>query len=649
MKIRVRIAAGIIGAFVIFVSACSEFEKPKTEKFYSKTRPPNAQEFRWANGKFPESFDPATASAPPETDVVRALYDGLTDTEPQTLNAIPAIAVNWKSSEGDKVWTFTLRTNAKWSNGKTVNADDFVRSWKRLAEMGEGVSQNDLLKNIVGMDVPTEIRKPSDMDQTAELDSQNMRSNRLSEKRQFDTPGSRPRPTSSNKGRSVEEDGQRNINPTQTSESRIDVKHEEREKLGVEATGEFELKVTLHQPDKDFPKLAAHPVFRPVYQNGDEFKENKLNPRIVTNGAFTITSVADSGISLKRSTHYWNKDRVKLETVRFIPTTDAESALQAYRDGRVDAVTNAQFEPLVLKLLTPFSDFRRVTHSALNFYEFNRQKPPFNDRRVRQALAISIERERLTRDEMDGATVPADKFLPFSPNGKKGKLGLNATKARELMRSAGFANGERFPTVRLVVNRNNIQQRIAKSVARMWKKELNIETDVIVKETSEIEKFRSEGDFDVLRRGVVLPTSDETANMLAIFKPTRINKPDSAKGPKSNRDKAEPDTNGLKEPPGDSTKPVLESERSLPGDSNDGNLSDRYSGELIIDIGGHDYILTEDEALLEVPGIPLYFPTSYSLVKPYVIGFEMNTLDAPSLKDVEINSSWQPEKTKSES
>ena len=53
-------------------------------------------------------------------------------------------------------------------------------------------------------------------------------------------------------------------------------------------------------------------------------------------------------------------------------------------------------------------------------------------------------------------------------------------------------------------------------------------------------------------------------------------------------------------------------------------------------------LLTEDDAIYELNAIPLYFPTSYSLVKPYVKGFEMNGLDAPSLKDVSIDSGWQP-------
>jgi hypothetical protein len=52
---------------------------------------------------------------------------------------------------------------------------------------------------------------------------------------------------------------------------------------------------------------------------------------------------------------------------------------------------------------------------------------------------------------------------------------------------------------------------------------------------------------------------------------------------------------------------------------------------------------------MELPAIPLYFPTSYSLVKPYVLGFETNTLDAPSLKEVRIDNNWQPIKSEKES
>ncbi len=55
-------------------------------------------------------------------------------------------------------------------------------------------------------------------------------------------------------------------------------------------------------------------------------------------------------------------------------------------------------------------------------------------------------------------------------------------------------------------------------------------------------------------------------------------------------------------------------------------------------------ILTEEQALEELPAIPLYFPTSYSLVKPYVRGFDMNPFDVLSLKNVQIDNNWYPSK-----
>ena len=60
-------------------------------------------------------------------------------------------------------------------------------------------------------------------------------------------------------------------------------------------------------------------------------------------------------------------------------------------------------------------------------------------------------------------------------------------------------------------------------------------------------------------------------------------------------------------------------------------------------------ILTEEQALGEMLAIPLYFPTSYSLVKPYIQGFVINILGAPSLKDVRIDNNWRPKTAKGES
>ena len=632
-KFNVQFVA-LVFLSVLFIS-CSELEKPKTEEFYSESAPPLKKEFRWSNGKQPNTFDPAFVSAPPETDIVRAVYDGLTETDSKSLKALPAISYEWTSSQGDKVWTFKLRKNAKWSNGKSVLAGDFVQSWKRLAELGDKLPSRELLKNIQGFKEGLDKSKKDERSVPKDI-----LKNQKEENEKAIIKGSEPQ-------KPKEDSNDILLNKKEVAVPEIEVKVEQAEmpelankkgvdkskknELGVKAIDDYTLRVTLIQPDSEFPKLVAHPVFRPVYADGVEFKDKTLKADIITNGAFSITSVNNKEVSLKKSKNYWNKDKIKLELVKFVSAKDADSALRAYREGEVDAVTNIDFKPLALKLLTPYVDFKRTTHSALNYYEFNRKKPPFNDRRVRKALAIAIERERLTNDKMEGATKPAYNFLPFNIPKNELKLTRNSSEAKDLLEKAGFPDGENFPEVKLVVNRNNIQKNIAESVAQMWEKELNIKTQIIVKEKDEFEEAKESQDYDLLRQGVVFPTADETANMISIFKPSKA---DAEKGIK----------------PGEKTPAPFETNLPAYENSNSNSILtavgvEENSDDLIVDIGDEKYILKEEDALTEVPAIPLYFPTSYSLVKAYVSGFEINALDAPSLKEVDIDSNWKPDKS----
>jgi oligopeptide transport system substrate-binding protein len=577
----------------VFTAGCENTLTPKPEPFYGETKPPTKQEFRWSNGKLPTTIDPAFASASPETDVVRAIFDCLTDLNATTLKPQKSLAIDWKSSEDFKTWTFQLRRDAKWSNGESVTAKDFARSWKRLATLGDKVSHRNLLKNIVGMNV-----------------------SQLNEERDI----------------FVEESGNNSANvkvKEPSAEHIVETKANEKTKFGVEAIGAFSLKISLLEPDKDFPSLVAGPMFAAVYDE-KEFDANKLNAGITTNGAFRINSIGNDGITLDRSANYWDKENVALTRVKFIPIETAENALQAYKSGEIDVLTNFYFEPLALKLLKPFNEFHRTKHSAINLYEFNLQQKPFDDVRVREALAISLDRKRLTEDEMDGATEPAFSFSLFN---EAMPFRQNIPKAKQLLVDANFTNGENFPKIRLIVNRNDMQKRVAKAIAAMWKKNLNIETDIIVKENGDFETAKTNGEFDLIRRGIVLPTANETTNMLAIF-PPRVK---SAK-----------------------VEIPVETTNSNVGNSNvnAANTEVANSGTNV-NIGTNSHIqleiekpveekiiLNEVEAIAEIPAIPLYFPKSYSLVKPYIQGFETNVLDAPSLKNVKIDENWQTNKTK---
>lgn len=573
----------------------------------------------------PKSFDPATAAAPPETDIVRAVYDGLTDTDAKTLEPVPAVAARWTASEDFKTWTFYLRKDARWSNGESVTAKDFVRSWQRLASLGEKVAQRKLLKNIIGMDsenvLPVFASEDIDFSAAPITPAGRLLTQNLQTAANVNTANV----SSPEKAKSDEKKTE-----IPKAENKTDQKTgKEAVKFGVEAVDNYTLKVSLAQPDKDFPSLVAHPIFRPIYGDGKEFEAAGLNANIVTNGAFRIFSIGRDGVTLDRAEYYWNRQEINLERVRFVPTESAETALEGYRAGEIDAITNANFEPLALKLLTPYDDFRRTKHSALNFYEFNSKNKPFSDRRVREALAIAIERERLTEDEMDGATEPAFNYLPFD----EPKLEHDIEKAKNLLAEAGYPASEKFPVVRLLINRNDLQRRIARSVARMWEKNLNVKTEIIIKEGEEFETAAKNGDYDLIRRGIVLPTTNETTNMLALFS--------------SGEGKTE-QTEGENEQNSTETETEKQTSAYKPAEANSNTAAKDKTAETELDElnvqseSGERPILTEEQAFAELPAIPLYFPTSYSLVKPYVLGFETNVLDAPSLKSVKIDNNWQP-------
>jgi ABC-type oligopeptide transport system substrate-binding subunit len=120
------------------------------------------------------------------------------------------------------------------------------------------------------------------------------------------------------------------------------------------------------------------------------------------------------------------------------------------------------------------------------------------------------------------------------------------------------------------------------------------------------------GDYDVARRSLVMQTTDEETNMLELFDGETTEETDASAS--------------------DAARQV--SPAATPATEGAAAAQARALQEAPI--------LSETQALRELPAIPLHFASSYALVKPYVDGFESNLLDAPSLKHVGINNEWRP-------
>jgi hypothetical protein len=140
----------------------------------------------------------------------------------------------------------------------------------------------------------------------------------------------------------------------------------------------------------------------------------------------------------------------------------------------------------------------------------------------------------------------------------------------------------------------------------------------VAKSWDEYESAMRAGEFDIVRRGVVLPAADEIVSMSLMF--------DS--GLAAEKSVQPPAIEGMSEK--GLQRPASPLEAPTPGKEPQATIP----------------ALTEAEAIANFHAIPVFFASSYTLVKPYVRGFDANLFDAPSLKSVKIDTKWQlPPKT----
>lgn len=84
------------------------------------------------NATEPEYIDPGQATGHPDGRIIGALFDGLTEYDPVDLSPRPGLAESWEAHPDGRGYTFQLRRNAVWSNGRAITAQDFVWSWERV-------------------------------------------------------------------------------------------------------------------------------------------------------------------------------------------------------------------------------------------------------------------------------------------------------------------------------------------------------------------------------------------------------------------------------------------------------------------------------------------------------------------------------------
>jgi oligopeptide transport system substrate-binding protein len=390
-------------------------------------------DYTFNNGTEVATLDPARVTGVPEGRIIKALFEGLVVKHPRTLKPMPGMAESWSVSEDLLTYTFYIRKDAKWTNGEPVTAHDFVYSWKRFLKAQTAAEYAYQLWYVQGAEAYTK-----ENDENGEpLNS-------------FDT-------------------------------------------VGIKANGDYILKVKLKSPTPFFMDLMAfYPMF-PVnktnieeamarWPDNNEWEMQWLRPEnLVTNGPFTVEyRRVNDRIRLKKNPDYWDADNVAMNTIDALTIEQAGTALNTYLTGSTHMIPSVL--PNLIPKLMPREDFEPVAYLGTYFYRVNTTKPPFDDVRVRKALAITVNRKDIVEKITKAGQVPAYGLVPPGMTGyvpaEFAALDPTAAKikARELLAEAGYGSGGKpFPVMEVHYNTSEAHRDIAEVVAQTWRDQLGID------------------------------------------------------------------------------------------------------------------------------------------------------------------------------
>jgi oligopeptide transport system substrate-binding protein len=491
------------------------------------------------NGAEPESLDPAIITGQPDGRVVGALFDGLTRFNPKTATPEPALAERWDISGDGRVYTFHLRPNLVWSTGEPITAADVVYSWRRALDPA---TASDYAGQLFFL-----------------KNAEDFNAGKIKD------PG----------------------------------------EVGVQALGPRTVRAELVGPTPFFLDLCAFRTLavvprQAIEKHGDRWLMERPLP---VSGAYQLEfwRIHDR-IRVRKNPLYWDAANTQNELVDFLPVEAATTALNLYETGIADIIWDkGLIPPELLDLLTQRPDCHRFAYLGTYFFRFNLTRPPFNDLRVRQALALAIDKQRIVEKITRGGEKTAAHFTPPGlPNYEPpAGLGYDPARARQLLAEAGFPNGAGFPSFEYLFNSNKLHEQIAVELQQMWRKELGVRMELRQTEWKVYLAALTALEFDVCRSGWI-------------------------------GDYVDPNT-------------FLDMFMSNNGNNRTGWKNERYDqlvrdANQLTDVSRRMKLLQEAERLLvleELPIVPLYFYAGINLFDPARIeGIYQNLLDEHPINSI---------------
>jgi oligopeptide transport system substrate-binding protein len=195
----------------------------------------------------------------------------------------------------------------------------------------------------------------------------------------------------------------------------VNAGHMPPDQVGVTALDDLTLEISLEHPAPYLPQLLKHytayPIPKHIYERfGDEW----IKPEnVVTNGPFILRRWWSNYIvHLEKNPNFFDTANVTLEHLYFYPSVDVNAAARKVMAGEGGWSTRFPSNQVSV-LQRDLPGYVRVApYLLLNYFNFNCTKPPFNDVRVRRAIAMAYDRDFVCREIYKTDERPAYSFVP---------------------------------------------------------------------------------------------------------------------------------------------------------------------------------------------------------------------------------------------
>ncbi|HSG64324.1 MAG TPA: peptide ABC transporter substrate-binding protein [Gammaproteobacteria bacterium] len=369
------------------------------------------------NGGEPDTLDPHRNEEDSGAEVLRDLFEGLT-TETVDADIVPGTAASWTISDDGLVYTFSLRPEARWSNGDPVVAEDFVAGLRRTVDPATASTYAQILYPIENAEAVVTGRLP----------------------------------------------------PTALGVRAIDDRTLE---IRLAAPTPYFLALLSHG--------TTYPIHRAsLAEHGANFA--RPGNLVSNGAYRLTEWLVQSHIKLVRNEHYWDAHKVQIDTVYFHATENIDAELRRYRAGELDMTfqfPSSQYDWIQANLP---GELRNEPYISTYFYVFDVTEPPFDDIRLRQALSMAIDRRVIAADVAGSGQPPAFGIVPDGVANYIGARyawaalpdAARIAEARRLYAAAGYS-ADRPLRTEIRYNTSENHQRIAIAVASMWRQTLGVE------------------------------------------------------------------------------------------------------------------------------------------------------------------------------